>query len=188
MATQTQPELTVEAPEMPKRGKLGKWVPKKWKPDYDRVVAYHVMGKSNIEIAEILGYTKEHVCVILSRPPALELQTKLQDALRTRMLVNIPETLDYVARKTVERLKQVVDSDDLFEKSPFAVIDRGMDVLKGLNHLKGGGNGANGNGTINVERAIIVGGQASANLFEGFTKSDEARRINASPTPPASEG
>lgn len=182
MAAQLQPEFDSAPPV--KAGKLKKWVPKKWKADYDRVVAYHVMGKTNIEIAEILKYTKEHVCLILSRPQALELKEKLQVALRDRMLTNIPETLDYVARKTVERLKQVVDSDELFEKSPFAVIDRGMDVLKGLQHLKGGGNGSTG--TINVERAVFVSGSAAENMFDGFTKSDEARRINASPTPSSS--
>jgi hypothetical protein len=171
MDTQPTPE---------KKGKLGKWVPKKWKADYDRVVGYHVMGKQNIEIAVALRFTPEHVSTILNLPQAQELKKKLEAKLREKMEVNIPDTLDYVARKGAERLKSMVDNDELFEKSPFAVIDRAMDVMKGLNHLKGGGNGS-GPGAINVERAIIVSGAAGSQLVEGFSKADEARRINGSP-------
>lgn len=169
--------------EKPRRGKLKKWQPKKWKADYDRVVAYHVTGKKNIEIATILGMTPVHVSNILNLPRAQELKAKLEATLRERIETNIPETLEYVARKTTERIKQMIDSDTLFEKSPFAVIDRGMDVLKGLNHLKGNGNGAS---PISVERAIIVSGDNAAALVAGFDKADEARRINAG-KPPGTE-
>lgn len=169
-----------------KKGKLGKWTPKKWKADYDRVVGYHVVGKENKEIAVILGFTPEHVSTILNLPAAQELKKKMEAALREKMLTNIPDTLDYIARKTTERLKQVVDNDALFEKSPFAVIDRGMDVLKGLNHLKGGGNGS-GSGSINVERAIIVSGASAEGLVAGFGKADEARRMNAGNVTPSAE-
>lgn len=169
--------------EKPRRGKLKKWNPKKWKADYDRVVAYHVTGKKNVEIATILGMTPVHVSNILNLERAQQLKAKLEQMLRERMETNIPDTLEYVARKTTERIKQMIDNDDLFEKSPFAVIDRGMDILKGLNHLKGGGNGAS---PINVERAIIVSGDNAAALASGFDKADEARRINAG-KPPGTE-
>lgn len=175
-------ETTVER----KKGRLGKWVPKKWKADYDRVVGYHVVGKENKEIAVMLGFTPEHVSTILNTPQAQELKKKMEASLREKMLTNIPETLDYVARKGAERLKQIVDNDDLFEKSPFAVVDRAMDVMKGLNHLKGGGNGSQGGG-INVERAIIVSGESAAGLVAGFGKADEARRLNAG-SPPSTDG
>jgi hypothetical protein len=160
-----------------RKSKLKAWKPKNWKPDYDRVVAYSVMGKQNTEVAVILGYTPEHISAILNSPQGLMLREKLQSALREKMLTNIPETLEYIARRGVERLKSLVDNNDVFEKHPFQVIDRTMEVLKGLNHLKGGGNGS---GTINVERAVIVSGQAGTNLIEGFSKADEARRINGS--------
>jgi hypothetical protein len=169
----------------PKKGKLGKWVPKKWKADYDRVVGYHVVGKENKEIAVILGFTPEHVSTILNTPQAQELKAKLEASLREKMLTNIPETLEYVARKTADLMKKVVDNDQLFEKSPFAVIGMGMDVMKGLNHLKGGGNGA---GPINVERAIIVSGESAAGLVAGFDKANEARRLNAGNTPSTDQG
>lgn len=170
-------EATVETPK--KRGRLNKWVPKKWKADYDRVVAYHVMGKSNTEIAQIIGFTPVHISNILHFPRALELKEKLESKLREKMETTIPQDLEYIAKKTTERLRKVLDNDELFDKSPFAVIDRGMDVLKGLNHLKGGGNGSPG--TMNIERALIVSGESAAGLVAGFGKADEARKLNATP-------
>jgi len=165
----------------PKKARLGKWQPKKWRPEYDRIVGYSVLGKSNIEIATNFGLTKEHISTILNLPQAKELAEKLQIATKQRMLENIPDTLDYVARKTTERLKQMIDDDELFDKSPFAVIDRGVDILKGLSHLRGGGNGAN---AINVEKAIIVPAEQAKDFFRGMTKADEARRINGNTNKP----
>lgn len=169
-----------------KKGRLGKWVPKKWKADYDRVVGYHVVGKENKEIAVMLGFTPEHVSTILNTPQAQELKKRLEASLREKMLTNIPDALEYVARKTADLMKKVVDDEKLFEKSPFAVIGMGMDVMKGLNHLKGGGNGAGG--TINVERAVIVSGAAADGLVAGFDKANEARRLNAGNTPSTDQG
>lgn len=160
-----------------KRPKLNSWKPKNWKAIYDRVVAFHVMGKKNTEIAQTLSMTPEHVSTILNLPRALELKAKMESALRARIEENIPEALEYIAKKTTTRLKQVLDDDELFAKAPLAIIDRGLDVLKGLNHLKGGGNGAPG---INVQNAVIIPQNQAAGLIEGFTKADEARRINGS--------
>ena len=169
----------MEAAAVDKRrtGKLNSWKPKNWKAIYDRVVAFHVMGKKNTEIAAQLSLTPEHVSTILNLPRAQELKKKMEDALRARIEENIPEALEYIAKKTTSRLKQVLDDDDLFAKAPLAIIDRGLDVLKGLNHLKGGGNGAPG---INVQNAVIIPQNQAAGLIEGFTKADEARRINGS--------
>lgn len=174
MATQAVETVSTDRRRGPK---LNAWKPKNWKAVYDRVVAYHVMGKKNIEIAQALSLTPEHVSTILNLPRALELKKKLEDAMRAKMEENIPEMLEYVARKTASRLKQVLDDDELFAKAPLAIIDRGLDVMKGLNHLKGGGNGAPG---INVQNAVIIPQQQAAGLIEGFTKADEARRINGS--------
>lgn len=164
-----------------RRPKLTSWKPKTWKAIYDRVVAFHVMGKKNTEIAATLSMTPEHVSAILNQPQALALKKKMEDALRSRMEDNIPDMLEYVARKTASRLKQVLDDDELFAKAPLAIIDRGLDVMKGLNHLKGGGNGAPG--SMNIQNAVIIPQSQAAGLIEGFSKSDEARRINGSISP-----
>jgi hypothetical protein len=161
-----------------RKPKLKAWKPKRWKAIYDRVVAFHVMGKKNTEIAATLSMTPEHVSTILNLPHAIELRLKMEAALREKMQENIPDMLEYVARKTASRLKQVLDDDELFAKAPLAIIDRGLDVMKGLNHLKGGGNGAPG--SMNIQNAVIIPQNQAAGLIEGFGKADEARRLNGS--------
>jgi|GraSoiStandDraft_4_1057263.scaffolds.fasta_scaffold1510561_1 hypothetical protein len=164
-----------------RRPKLNAWSPKKWKAVYDRVVAYHVMGKKNNEIAATLNMTPEHISTILNQPHAIELKLKMEAAIRDKMAENIPNILEAVSRKTALRLQQILDDDELFKKAPLAIIDRGLEVLKGLSHLKGGGNGAPVGGTIVHGNAIIIPQNQAEGLIAGFTKSDEARRIHALP-------
>lgn len=168
--------------EPEKKGKLKKWRPKKWRAEYDRIVAYSAMGKSNVWIAQQMGFDKVHVSVILHLPQAIELADKLQARLRERIETNIPEVLGYVAQRTAERLKQVIDDDELFEKNPFAVIDRGMDVMKGLNHLRGGGNGSPQEGGVtNIGTVVISNGQKS-DLMQGLEMIREVKRIHGTGT------
>lgn len=155
-----------------------KWRPKKWRPEYDRVVAYSAMGKSNIWIAQQLSFTKEHVSTILNQPQAIELIGRLQAKLQDNMMVSIPQALSEIADKAVLRLKEVMFDDKLFSKNPFAVVDRGMDVLKGLQHLKGGGNGAPQQGNVyNINTAILAPHQRS-DILEGLEKVQEVNRLH----------
>lgn len=153
-----------------------RWNPKVWRPEYDRIVAYSVLGRSNVWIGRQLGFTKEYVSVILHLPQAQELYMKLRNATRERMEQSIPEMLQYVAKRTGDRLKQMIDDEDLFKASPFAVIDRGMDVLKGLQHLKGGGNGAPGQFIENNIGQITVLNSQKSDIMEGLTKIAEIAR------------
>lgn len=158
-----------------KRARLNKWKPKKWRPEYDRIVAYSVMGKANVWIATNLGFTPEHVSTILNLPQGIELAERLRLKLRDQIETNIPDTLAYIAKKTAERLKQVIDDDDIFAKNPFAVIDRGMDVLKGLHHLSPS-NGTNGD--THIGTVIISNGQKS-DILDGMEKVAEIKRLHA---------
>lgn len=162
------------------RGRLKKWKPKRWRPEYDRIVAYSVMGKANTWIAENLGFTPEHVSTILNQTQAIELAAKLQAKLREKIEVNIPDVLSKVAEKTAERLFTLVNDEHLWEKNPFAVVDRGLDVLKGLNHLKGGGNGSlNGGGTtINVGTAILAPTQQDS-ILQGLKMVAEVKKLHS---------
>lgn len=158
---------------------LKRWEAKHWRPEYERAVAYSALGKSNIEIAKILNYTVVHVSNILNLPLAKELKDKIIARMRERTLEDIPTILQKVAHKTAERLLKVVEDDDLFTKSPFAVIDRGLDVMKGIGHMKGGGNGAP---VTNNQQNNFFNGippQLLDQLSLGMSAADEAHEINA---------
>lgn len=158
--------------------KQNAWVPKKWRPEYDRVVAYSVVGKANTWIAEQLGFTPEHVSSILNTPQGLELASKLQAKLRENIELNIPETLGELAVLATKRLKSLLENDAIFEKSPFAVVDRGLDVLKGLKHLQGGGNGAPGQ-TTNIGTAVIVTPGQRSDILDGLQRIADIKKLHA---------
>lgn len=153
------------------------WIPKKWRSEYDRVIAYSALGKSNTWIAEQLGFTPVHVSSIINTPQGQALLTKLQEKLQENIITNIPTTLEYIAQKTAQRLKAVVDNDALFEKNPFAVIDRGLEVVKGLRHLQGGGNGAPPGNVTNIGTVVITPQQHSA-ILDGLQKIREIKSVS----------
>lgn len=164
-----------------RRTRLKSWKPKKWRPEYERIVALSCLGWSNKMIAENLDYTKEHVSTILNLEEAETIRMMVLEKMREKTVASIPERLEKIANKTVERLEAAMNDDDLFEKSPFALIDRGMDVLKGLNHLRGGGNGSNSGLTVNVgaggQAMVISTGQADA-LAEALNKANEVKQLH----------
>lgn len=164
-----------------KEPKLTKWVPRKWQPEYERMVAYSAMGWSNIKIAQELKYTTVHVSNVLNLPQAKELRDKILARMRERTLEDVPNILQRIALKTAERLETVVNDDEMFLKTPFAIIDRGLDILKGTGHLKGGGNGALG---IQNQQNNFFNGVPPALLEQlnaGSAAANKALEIHASP-------
>lgn len=164
----------------PRKGRLNKWKPKKWRPEYDRIVAYSALGKSNVWISQHLEFTPEHVSVILNLPEAKQMLDKLQTKMRERIEVNIPEVMGEISKQAVLRIKAVMFDDALFEKSPFHVIDRGMEILKGLSHLKGGGNGApqQAGPVTNIGTVVISQGQRS-DILDGLEKIAEVKKLHS---------
>lgn len=159
-----------------RRRRLGSWRPKKWRPEYERMVAYSCCGWSNIMIAKELGYTKEHVSTILNMEQAEAVRIELLQRMRATTLKAIPENLEYVAQRAGERLRTMIDDEELYQRSPFQVIDRGLEVIKGLAYLKGGGNGSPGV-TVNVNTAVLSSDQADT-LAQALNKSNEVKVLH----------
>lgn len=163
-----------------RRGKLNKWRPKKWRAEYDRIVALSVCGRSNKQIAEEVNFTPEHVSTVLNLPQAEELRLALQVRLRDKILEDVPTVLTRTAQKVAKRLEEMVDDNELFEKSPFAVIDRGLDLLKGLRHLQPSSGSSPGMPGVTINGpAVIMPAMAAEGIRDGLRKADEALRLNA---------
>lgn len=161
------------------RGKRIKaWKPKRWRPEYERMVAFSCLGYSNKMIGEKLGYTKEHVSTILNMDEAETIRIMVLEKMRASVADSIPDTLTRISQKTVKLLDQSFENEDLVKKSPFALIDRGLDVLKGLGHLKGGGNGS-GTTIDNRGGMMIVTASQDSELAEALRKSDEVKKLHA---------
>lgn len=159
------------------KGKIKKWQPKRWKPEYDKVVMFSIAGMSNVAIAEKLNITKEFVSQILNLPNAKLITEQVQAKIREKMEDGITENLYVATRQAAKRVRQVLDDDETFKKSPFAVTGLAIDVLKGMNHLKGGGNGALNNGETNINALIINQGQKN-DILDGFAKIKQVRELH----------
>lgn len=158
-----------------------KWRPKEWRAEYQRIVAYSVLGKSNIWIADTLGFTKEHVSTILNMPEGRELREQLKIKLAKKIEESVPDVLADISNKAVERVKEILNNDELAKKSPFAVAGLAMDVLKGQGHLRGGGNGApTPNGPVNFNQTnVILAPAQTSSIMDGLRMIKEVRQIHA---------
>jgi hypothetical protein len=179
----------------PKKGTV-KWVPKEWRIEYDRVVAYSACGMSNVAVAEKVGLTKEHVSTILNLPQAKLLMQNIQLRLRDKVTENIPTVLDEISKKGVQRIRDIIDDDEIAKKSPFAVAKLALDVMHGVGHLRGGGNGSNNqspspfgviNNTNNTTNIVLMPGQKS-DIMDGFKKLTQVAEIHGTPKRNGTEG
>jgi hypothetical protein len=164
-----------------------KFEPKNWKPLYDQFVYFHCLGKSNIWIAEKFGKTPQTVCNILNSTQGQLHKKIISYNLQQQQTDNVLARLDSVSTKFMRRIEQVADDDELFEKAPFAVVDRGLAIIKSLGHLKGGSQDSpNGGGSSTVNntqindnrRITVIGEKAVAELRDAIRFSDEANAMH----------
>lgn len=98
----------------------------KWKPVYDMIVAGHIIGKSNKQLAEDFDYTPVHISNILRCDHAQSLIKQAHDTIRTTVVVKSEEAVDIQARikqKALKRAEEFLDNDEAARNSPFAYLN-----------------------------------------------------------------
>lgn len=161
------------------KGKINRrWEPKRWRPEYERIVAFSVCGKSNTWIAEQMGFTSVHVSNILNLPQAVALAEKLHSRLRENVEANVPQLLSDISTKALERVKAFVNDDNLFSKNPFAVVDRSMRILENTILQKSN----NPSSPLNIDRSnvLVLTPQQQDSVSEGLKKLQEIKEIHGS--------
>lgn len=158
------------APPAERPSKLTKWKPRKWDVVYDQIVVLDTLGKPQKEIAEMFGYTVQHVSNIVNCPQASLTRGKVLDHLSKNAIAKISDNLEALAVQAKKRVAQVLYDDDLYARSPFAVVDRGIAVLRGVNKLRSEGEASK----VRVDRAIIFTADDAKAVREALTKADEA--------------
>lgn len=159
-----------------KPARFTKWQPKKWEAMHEQMVILSTLGRSNVDIARMFGYTPQHIANVLTTPQADICRRRVLDNLRESAVKQIDGSLEDLADQSLVRLKQVMYDDDLFEKSPFAVVDRGISVLRGVGKLR-----AESSPGMNVKNALFMAKEDAAALLEGMKAADEAKRLNPVP-------
>lgn len=148
-----------------------KWQPTQWKPEYELIVSMSARGKTGVEISKITGYTEMQISNILTCEHAKVVKQELIQKLREETMSD----MDEIGMQAVKRIKSVMNNDELFENSPFGVVDRAFTFLKGVNKLAG-----DGPSTINnTQNNIVLGDELAERLISGLEKSQEAKKLNA---------
>jgi len=165
-----------------KKAALRRWVPRKWKPEYEIVVAYSSAGFGNQKIADLmrekhnLSYTKQHISNILNTPQAEEFRERLLEKMRKNNIDNIPQQLEDIRKQAIKNIKSVLANPDLMESSPLAVFDRSLQVAKGLGDLK---EDKPSSGNMNINNAVFAMPAELAQIFtDGLNKANEVKLLH----------
>jgi len=156
-----------------------KWVPKKWRPEYEVIVAMDSMGMSrdNIikEFFRLSGtlYTPQHITNICNCPEALQIKQKRSEQLREGQTLTIQDRLEQLKHKALNRVERIIENDEIFDKSPFAVVDRAFKVLElGKPSTTNGGLINN-----NFNNTLVISEEAARILADGTNKANEVKAL-----------
>lgn len=149
----------------------GKWQPKKWKMEYEKVVMYDLMGLKGYEIAEKMGYTPQHVYNILGCDEAIAITKALINRTRRDKGVDIAGNITEIQELTVKRLRDCLKDDTTFEESRLGFISKGIDVMKGVgDYLKA-------QPSTQINNQFTIPPSVADRFLEGLEKSDRAREL-----------
>lgn len=149
----------------------GKWQPKKWKMEYEKVVMYDLMGLKGYEIAEKMGFTPQHVYNILGCDEAIAITKALISRTRRDKGKDIAGNITEIQELTVKRLRDCLKNDDDFNESKIGFITKGIDVMKGVgDYLKQVP-------STQVNNQFTIPPSVADRFLEGLEKSDRAREL-----------
>lgn len=159
-------ESVRRAPKL-KAGK--RWVPKKWLPIYDQMVALHCVGLSNKAIAERFDYSDQQVCNILGTEQAKVIKDLVHKKMMAELEGATAERLKKVEAIAIRNIETVMNDAALLESKPLAIFDRSVALLKGIGKLEG----EKGSTTVN-QNVFNIPSEHTAAMIEGLNKANEA--------------
>lgn len=151
-----------------------RWIPKRWDVHHEQMVLLSCAGVSNIAIAERFGYTPQAISMILNTPQAKTIKELVKVQSRKQLMETFTDRMEVLQERALSNIEKVINDDELLEKSPFSVVDRSMQLLKGVGKLIGEGATINNNSqTVNV-----IGEAAVNRLAEAIEKSNQVQRLH----------
>jgi len=155
------------------------WNPKKWHPVYEEVIMLDIIGYKRTEIADMKGFTPAHITNICNSKRGEMIRELVTNKIRATVLEKsertIEQRMEAVASKAVERIEAVIESDELAEKSPFAVFDRATTYLRSVGKIKDPDRD-------NGSRPLMIPAESMKVLLDGIKVADEAKRLHSGVT------
>jgi hypothetical protein len=151
-----------------------KWEPGTWRPEYEYILTLSCQGKTHVSISEMTGYSLQQICSILNSKEAKKAKNGIVTALRKSTLGR----MESVTQKAMDRIEDVLNDDNLAETAPFAMYDRAMAFMKGVNKLASDG----GNVTNNTQNNVVIGNDAANLLVTALNRSNQVKELHGEVT------
>lgn len=171
------PELEDNRARRSARINRPRWNPKQWHPVYEEIVLLDSLGYKNIAIAEMKGFTKEHISNILCTPQAKLIKQLILARMEKKRDETIDQRLERIAEKAMSRVEETINNDELAAKNPLGLFDRAITVLKATNKIKEQPT------AVDNSRTIIVTDTQMEKLNRAMQLSDEAKQLNSGINP-----
>jgi hypothetical protein len=159
------------------------WRPKRWRPEYEMIVALSSAGLSRQAVAdkffEISGtrYTTQHISNILNTPEGIECQKKAVEAIRGNFTETLTDKIERVSQKAVGMVEKLLDDEEKYENSPFNVIDRALSFMR-ITSKPAPTTAPTNNTQVNVNSStMVMTAEAAKILRDGTDKADEVARL-----------
>lgn len=118
---------------MSKESTFKRYSPKRWHPEFDLIVLKSISGRSNSEIAEEIGYSKQQVSNILSTVQAEEIKNRFRENLKENVELGLRETVEDINTKALRLIADFIQNKELNAEEPLAFIDRVIKITSVLN-------------------------------------------------------
>lgn len=158
------------------------WRPKRWRPEYEAIVALSSTGMSRQAVAdkffEMSGtrYTVQHISNILNTPEAKEIQQKTVESIRGQFNETIADRVERVTMKAAGMVEKLLEDEEKYEASPFNVIDRALAFMRITS--KPAPAPASNAPTVNVNNStMVMTAEAAQIMRDGMAKADEVARL-----------
>jgi len=153
---------------------MGKQIVEAWKPVHDEMLAMHLAAYSNVRIAQVTGYSPEHVSVMLNDPRAEKAIFALRKRLRKKAIGDIEDRMVDLAERSLQNIAETVehryDENAVASKGKMHQDDVGFKLLACL--------GYNGKGAKETEpRRLTLSADQGERLVTALEKSAAVDRL-----------
>lgn len=161
--------------EVRRRARLNRprWVPGRWHPVYEEIVLLSVMGYSNITIAEMKGFTKEHISNVINTPQARLIIDLTLKQMEKKRVLSIDQRIEKITNRAMDRLEEVIENDAYAVKNPGGMFDRALSMLKVSGKVK------EPVADLNVHHKLSVPAGMMEKLRKGIEASDRALALHS---------
>lgn len=160
--------------------RVKKWVPKKWKPMYEQIVALDIAGLPHANIAVRFNKTVQYISKICNTPQALMIKKNALNILVEKNKEFQEERFSHTQAKAMERITDLMENDDLFAAEPFQIVDKAFKLLQNSGALAAEKSKEAGDmvfqGPVTVNNLTQT---AVLDLKEGLAKAREAGDLHA---------